>query len=807
MRRARTDGRHLSVESTTFIVKGVTYGSFLRRADGQLFPDDEIIDHDFAAMAAAGMNTVRVYTAPPPSMLDLAGQHGLRLIVGLDYHDLRMETGVSAQARRRVLSAGRRAVDDALDRLAGRPEVLAVSVGNEFPSDLVRLHGAANVERLLGDLVDRLHDGDPELLVTYTNYPTTEYLDVPGLDLVTFNVFLESQQPFRRYLRHLQIISGARPMILTELGLAAELVGDDAQAASLAWQLDTIDELGLAGATIFSWTDDWAVGGQRVEGWGFGLTHVDRTPRPAFEVASAWARRKIVDSRVEWPKVSVIVCAYNEESTIAECLESLTQSPYPDLEVIVCDDGSTDQTGSIAQQFAFKYLPLPHGGLSRARNAGLEVASGEIIAYLDADAACHPHWPFYLAQSFHSPSVVASGGPNLPFDNAGLVERAVSLSPGAPTEVLVSDDRAEHVAGCNMAFRANDLRAIGGFDPTYTSAGDDVDVGWKLLDRGGHISFSPAAQVRHHRRNSVRRYLRQQRGYGRAERLLLASHPHRFNRLGQARWMGFIYGNTSVLPRLLRPVVYHGTMGTGPYQPVVTRRADVLAMWATALMPLVPVAFAVALVAALIEPGLVVVPVAIAVMCASLFIALAVSVPLPTREPHPWRLRTLVAALHFAQPVVRTWGRIRGPSRRVAKRDPEWKGDRWTWLHDIIGEGHQRRLTISPGGAFDRWDLVCSVGPFVQARISTAVVWGWIPRHRVAYRLRRTPLFLIVLAVAVIGRSEPLIPLAASGVALALVAETLVLRYRVRAMLAASLRSYPRPTRAISEGATVGHGP
>jgi GT2 family glycosyltransferase len=89
----------------------------------------------------------------------------------------------------------------------------------------------------------------------------------------------------------------------------------------------------------------------------------------------------------------------------------------------------------------------------------------------------------------------------------------VSLSPGGPVEVLITDDRAEHVPGCNLAVRRTALEEIGGFDPAYTAAGDDVDVCWRLLDGSGRIAFSPAAVVYHHRRDTVRGYLRQQRGW------------------------------------------------------------------------------------------------------------------------------------------------------------------------------------------------------------------------------------------------------------------------------------------------------
>ena len=135
-------------------------------------------DDDFAQMASWGCNTVRVYTAPPPDLLDAAADAGLRLIVGVHYPDWRYESVPGRRTTRRVVDAGRRALDETLSNCAGRPEVLAVSVGNEVPADIVRVHGIGAVEDGLGELAAHVRAADPEVLVTYTNFPTTEFLRV-----------------------------------------------------------------------------------------------------------------------------------------------------------------------------------------------------------------------------------------------------------------------------------------------------------------------------------------------------------------------------------------------------------------------------------------------------------------------------------------------------------------------------------------------------------------------------------------------------------------------------------------------------
>ncbi len=169
-------------------------------------------------------------------------------------------------------------------------------------------------------------------------------------------------------------------------------------------------------------------------------------------------------------------------------------------------------------------------GLSAARNVGLSASTGDIIAYTDSDCMADPDWLTYLVARFQSSTFAAVGGPNLSPPDDSLVPSCVAVSPGAPTHVLLDDEVAEHIPGCNMAFRREALEATAGFDPVFRAAGDDVDLCWRLQNKGYKIGFSPAAVVWHFRRNTVRDYLKQQRGYGKAEALLFFKHPYRFNR-------------------------------------------------------------------------------------------------------------------------------------------------------------------------------------------------------------------------------------------------------------------------------------
>src|SRR5439155_20565095 len=128
---------------------------------------------------------------------------------------------------------------------------------NTIPASLARWHGHKRLERSTERLYRAAKQEDPEALVTYVNYPTTEYLDLPFLDLVCFNVFLEDEERYRAYLARLQNVAGDRPLLLTEVGLDASRHGDDAQARSVEWQLRAAFAGGCGGAFVFSWTDEW----------------------------------------------------------------------------------------------------------------------------------------------------------------------------------------------------------------------------------------------------------------------------------------------------------------------------------------------------------------------------------------------------------------------------------------------------------------------------------------------------------------------------------------------------------------------
>jgi GT2 family glycosyltransferase len=463
----------------------------------------------------------------------------------------------------------------------------------KIPAAIVRWHGRHAIERFLKRLYLDAKEEDPDGLVTYVNYLTTEYLEAPFLDLVCLNVYLESQERLESYLARLHNVSGDRPLIMAEIGLDSRRNGADTQARMLEGQIRTIFTGGCAGAFVFSWTDEWHRGGYEINDWDFGLTDRQRRPKPALvAVRNAFAQVPF-PNRHSWPRISVIVCTYNGNRTIKECLEGMLKLKYPSFEVIIVNDGSTDGTEEIARSYGFRVISTKNQGLSNARNIGLEAATGEIVAYIDDDAYPDPHWLTYLAATFMRTTHAGVGRPNIAPPGDGLIADCIAHAPGGPVHVLLSDKEAEHIPGCNMAFRKAALQEIDGFDPQFCSAGDDVDLCWRLQQMGWTLGFSPAAMVWHHRRNSVHAYWKQQMGYGKAEALLEKKWPEKYNAAGHLKWSGRVYGNghAYIFGRTWR--IYYGVWGGAPFQSLYERAPVVLPS-----LPLMPEWYLVILVLA-----------------------------------------------------------------------------------------------------------------------------------------------------------------------------------------------------------------
>jgi hypothetical protein len=352
----------------------------------------------------------------------------------------------------------------------------------------------------------------------------------------------------------------------------------------------------------------------------------------------------------------------------------------------------------------------------------------------------------YLVAAFLNPRTekyAGVGGPNLAPAGDGLIADCVAHAPGGPIHVLLTNQKAEHIPGCNMAFRKIALKAVGGFDPQFHVAGDDVDVCWRLQKEGWTLGFSPAALVWHHRRNSVLTYWKQQSGYGKAEAMLERKWPEKYNAVGHSAWSGRIYTNglTYLGWRVRR--IYHGQWGTAPYQSLYEPAPNLLES-----LPMMPEWYLIlftfgglSLLGFSWPPLRWAVP--FLVLAASVLLvqagrcALGVSFkPPPPSAAELWKRRGLTGLLFLLQPLARLIGRVRHGLTFWRQRavtsyalPRAWTANLWTKtshpgeerLEYIERKLRKRGWAPVRGGECDHWDLQLSGGILGHVRLFLAV--------------------------------------------------------------------------------------
>ncbi len=514
----------------------IPHGKFLSRAGQKFFfkamrLDDVGATLDFAHklklrkrfddLRASHTTGLVLTEANSQPCLDLAAQSGLVAMV-----ELRI-TADELTSRRGWKSVVSRIAHTA-NIFASHPALVGFILDCEIGQDALRAGGLENAQWRLRGVVKTIKGRATDAIVGIKVRPETRALSIIEQDFLYAEIPALAPVELRDFVVALHNLAEARPVVI-EFSHASP--GQD-EAVAVAFGT------GAAGVVAppvpAPVSHDWL--GVRMmrasEVMPFVTLNGTCPPRP-----------------IRMPMVSVVICAYDAERTMRDCLESLRRLDYPNFEVVIVDDGSRDRTADISMDFPeFRLIRQPNKGLAVARNVGMHAARGEIIAYTDSDCVVDPHWLTLMVRSMTENNFDGCGGPNYAPHEEGWIAASCAASPGAPCHVLVAEDRAEHLAGCNMLFSKAALAKIGGFDPQFTSAGDDVDICWRLLDAGFKLGFSPAAFVWHFRRNTVQAYYGQQRGYGRAEAMLYPRYPERFNVIGQIAWRGTIPGLARTIP-------------------------------------------------------------------------------------------------------------------------------------------------------------------------------------------------------------------------------------------------------------------
>ena len=243
------------------------------------------------------------------------------------------------------------------------------------------------------------------------------------------------------------------------------------------------------------------------------LHHLDRSKTPDY-LAEYLAH----SGDMHLPPVSIIVPAYNEGVVIESSIRSLLNLQYPSLEIVVVDDGSSDDTYARAKRYegshgrtVVRVLRQANGGKGAALNTGIAASHGELVLTVDADSRLEPASVLYAVQHFKDPDVGAVAG---------------NVKVGNRHNLLTKMQALEYIEGLNMVrrsqgyfsavniipgplglFRRSVLAEVGYYDPDTFA--EDCDITIKILTRGWKIQYEPYAITWTEAPETIRDFFRQ----------------------------------------------------------------------------------------------------------------------------------------------------------------------------------------------------------------------------------------------------------------------------------------------------------
>jgi glycosyltransferase involved in cell wall biosynthesis len=209
------------------------------------------------------------------------------------------------------------------------------------------------------------------------------------------------------------------------------------------------------------------------------------------------------------PGFSIVLCTYNRADILPISLEWLNNLELPaeePVELVIVDNASTDSTPQViksfarASQFLVKHVFEPRPGLSAARNAGIQAASGRIIVFTDDDCLVSSTWLLDLETAYRNdPGLSGVGGRVELYD---LRDLALTIRTSETTSEANARNIFAQVLGCNMSFRSPLFDEHGAFDEAFGAgsrlrSAEDSDFLYRLVKSGKRIQYSPTAVVFH----------------------------------------------------------------------------------------------------------------------------------------------------------------------------------------------------------------------------------------------------------------------------------------------------------------------
>ncbi|RLI70935.1 hypothetical protein DRO91_06210 [Candidatus Heimdallarchaeota archaeon] len=236
-------------------------------------------------------------------------------------------------------------------------------------------------------------------------------------------------------------------------------------------------------------------------------------------------KARIIQSSNGRSQISLAIATYNRPEYLERCLESARHLLIPEnnLEVVIVDDGSSKKYNieSLKGKYPFpiKYIKKEHSGICATKNKAIEESEGEFVAFIDDDMVVSPLWLIQLMSGFLDERIAGVGSTNLTYPNDDLLTVYSNYRELARRPFRDETGEVLNVLTGSACLRKNVLEEIGGFNQDQSDSGvlfggDDVDITWKIRDKGYQFIHIKNAKTFHNHRNTAMSFVKQHIGYG-----------------------------------------------------------------------------------------------------------------------------------------------------------------------------------------------------------------------------------------------------------------------------------------------------
>ncbi|MBT7241074.1 MAG: glycosyltransferase [Candidatus Diapherotrites archaeon] len=208
-------------------------------------------------------------------------------------------------------------------------------------------------------------------------------------------------------------------------------------------------------------------------------------------------------------KASVVIPSYNAAKHLPTLIESLSSQTIKPFEIIIVDDGSTDDTEKIVKKYKLiKYFKKKNGGPAKARNFGALKSKGEIIVFTDSDCTPDKNWLSEMTKPFSDKKVGGVQGA-YKTKQKELVARFSQIEIEERYERMKAAKDIDWVGSYSAAYRAEVFKKLKGFDESFPIAsGEDPELSYRVEKEGWKLVFNSKAIVYHIHPHSLRKYLK-----------------------------------------------------------------------------------------------------------------------------------------------------------------------------------------------------------------------------------------------------------------------------------------------------------